>query len=73
MCQGVSNFLKNILVEYAQSIRISTAINQMKYTTMTLENIAQNCGFGSYSYFHRVFKKFQLVSPREYREKMFES
>ncbi|MFD1067724.1 AraC family transcriptional regulator [Oceanobacillus locisalsi] len=66
-------YIGQTMVEYAQSIRISTAINQMKYTTMTLENIAQNCGFGSYSYFHRVFKKFQLVSPREYREKMFES
>ncbi|QGH33856.1 AraC family transcriptional regulator [Gracilibacillus salitolerans] len=58
------------LIEYAQSIRVSAAINQMKYTTMTLENIAQNCGFGSYSYFHRVFKKYYGVSPRAYREKM---
>ncbi|SER48641.1 transcriptional regulator, AraC family [Gracilibacillus ureilyticus] len=58
------------IIEYAQSIRLSTAINQMKYTTMTLENIAQNCGFGSYSYFHRVFKRKHQISPREFREKM---
>ncbi|UOQ48467.1 AraC family transcriptional regulator [Gracilibacillus caseinilyticus] len=58
------------MIEYAQSIRVSAAINQMKYTTMTLENIAQNCGFGSYSYFHRVFKKHYQMSPRAYRDKM---
>ncbi|KAB8128267.1 AraC family transcriptional regulator [Gracilibacillus oryzae] len=57
------------IIDYAQSIRLSTAINQMKYTTMTLENIAQNCGFSSYSYFHRVFKKKYQLSPRKYREK----
>lgn len=66
-------YVEQTMIEYAQSIRISTAINQMEYTTMTLENIAQNCGFGSYSYFHRVFKKFHRISPREYREKMFET
>ncbi|MDX8044508.1 AraC family transcriptional regulator [Gracilibacillus sp. S3-1-1] len=58
------------IINYAQSIRMTAAINQMKYTTMTLENIAQNCGFGSYSYFHRVFKKHYHVSPRSYREKI---
>ncbi|GAB2540102.1 helix-turn-helix transcriptional regulator [Gracilibacillus alcaliphilus] len=65
-------YVGQTIIEYAQSIRLSTAINQMKYTTMTLENIAQNCGFGSYSYFHRVFKKTYLVSPREYRQKIFD-
>ncbi|WP_163538029.1 AraC family transcriptional regulator [Gracilibacillus sp. YIM 98692] len=58
------------IIDYAQSIRISAAINQMKYTTMTLENIALNCGFGSYSYFHRVFKKQYSISPRAYRDKI---
>ncbi|WP_209124676.1 AraC family transcriptional regulator [Alkalihalobacillus sp. BA299] len=57
------------MIEYAQEIRLSTAINQMKYTSMTLEHIADNCGFGTYPYFHRVFKKKYGVSPGEYRRK----
>ena len=57
------------IIEYAQDIRISAAIDQMKYTTMTLENIAENCGFSSYAYFHRVFKKKYGVSPGVYRSK----
>ncbi|OIJ22282.1 AraC family transcriptional regulator [Anaerobacillus alkalidiazotrophicus] len=56
------------IVEYAQEIRLSTAVNQMKYTSMTLEHIADNCGFGTYAYFHRVFKKKYGVSPGEYRK-----
>lgn len=57
------------MIEYAQEIRLSAAIDQMKYTTMTLENIAENCGFTSYTYFHRVFKKKYGMSPGEYRSK----
>jgi AraC family transcriptional regulator of arabinose operon len=56
------------MIDYAQEIRLSAAINQMKYTTMTLEQIAENCGFGVYPYFHRVFKKKYGVSPGVYRK-----
>ncbi|WML46942.1 AraC family transcriptional regulator [Neobacillus sp. PS3-34] len=55
------------MMEYAQEIRLSAAIERMKYTTMTLELIAENCGFGTYPYFHRVFKKKYGVSPGAYR------
>ncbi|ENH96426.1 AraC family transcriptional regulator [Gracilibacillus halophilus YIM-C55.5] len=58
------------IMDYAQQIRIATAKNQMKYTTMTLDNIAQNSGFGSYSYLHRVFKKHTGISPGKYRNKI---
>ncbi|MGP7817437.1 AraC family transcriptional regulator [Niallia sp. 01092] len=56
------------MIEYAQEIRLSAAINQMKYTTMTLEQIAENCGFGAYPYFHRIFKMKYGVSPGVYRK-----
>ncbi|MFC4322068.1 AraC family transcriptional regulator [Litchfieldia salsa] len=57
------------IIEYAQEIRLSTAINQMKYTAMTLEHIAENCGFGTYTYFYKVFKKKYGIAPGAYREK----
>ncbi|WP_407270502.1 helix-turn-helix domain-containing protein [Radiobacillus sp. PE A8.2] len=57
------------IMEYAQEIRLSTAVDQMRYTTLTLENIAHNCGFGTYSYFHRVFKKQYGVAPGVYRNR----
>ncbi len=58
------------IIEYAQSIRLSSAINQMKYTTNTLESIALNCGFSSYSYFHRLFTRKYQLSPRNYRNQL---
>jgi AraC family transcriptional regulator, arabinose operon regulatory protein len=55
------------MIEYALEVRLSAAINQMKYTSMSLEQIAEICGFGTYPYFHRVFKKKYGVAPGIYR------
>ncbi|MGF6952106.1 AraC family transcriptional regulator of arabinose operon [Neobacillus sp. B4I6] len=55
------------MMEYAQAIRLSSAIERMKYTTLTLEQIAEDCGFGTYPYFHKVFKKKYGVAPGVYR------
>lgn len=55
------------MLEYAQEIRLSSAIDRMTYTTMTLERIAEECGFGSYPYFHKVFRKKYGTSPGAYR------
>lgn len=55
------------IIEYSQEIRLSTAVNQMNYTSLTLEHIAENCGFGTYAYFHRIFKKKYGVAPGAYR------
>ena len=57
------------MMEYALEIRMSAAIERMKYSSMTLEQIADECGFGAYSYFHRVFKKKYGVAPGEYRRR----
>ena len=55
------------MIEYAHDIRLTAAISQMKYTNMTLDHIAENCGFGNYPYFHRVFKKAYGQAPGQYR------
>jgi len=55
------------MMEYALEIRLSASMERMKYTSMTLDQIAENCGFGSYPYFYKVFKKKYGVSPGAYR------
>lgn len=55
------------MMEYVQEIRVAAAIDRMKYTTMTLEQIAVECGFGSYPYFHKVFKKNYGIAPGAFR------
>ncbi|WP_308638498.1 AraC family transcriptional regulator [Paenibacillus silvisoli] len=55
------------IIQYTQNVRLSMAIDRIKYSTMTLEQIAVICGFGSYSYFYRVFRQKYGVSPAAYR------
>jgi AraC family transcriptional regulator, arabinose operon regulatory protein len=61
--------LGQTMIEYALEIRLTAAIERMKYTSMTLEQIAEDCGFGSYPYFHKVFRKKYSVAPGVYRRK----
>lgn len=55
------------MVQHALDVRLSIAVERMKYSSMSLEQIALSCGFGSYAYFHRVFTGAYRVSPKAYR------
>ncbi|WP_284644170.1 AraC family transcriptional regulator [Paenibacillus silviterrae] len=55
------------MIEYTMELRLLTAIERMKYSFMTLEQIAETSGFGSYTYFHRVFRERYGMSPSDYR------
>jgi AraC family transcriptional regulator of arabinose operon len=56
------------MVEYAHEVRLSSAIERMHDSSMTLEQIAESCGFGSYPYFHRVFKNKHGLTPSLFRQ-----
>ncbi len=60
------------IIQSAINMRLKNAIDRMKYTSMTLDVIAESCGFGSYPYFHKAFKKRFGMSPRKYRESFYE-
>lgn len=62
------------MIQYAIEIRLKAAVEQIKYSNeMTLEHIAEICGFASYSYFHRVFRAHFGLSPVEYRNQIVDS
>jgi AraC family transcriptional regulator of arabinose operon len=63
-----SAFGKSVM-QYTMDVRLSIAIERMQYSKMSLEQIAETCGFGTYSYFFRCFRSKYGVSPRSYREK----
>jgi AraC family transcriptional regulator, arabinose operon regulatory protein len=55
------------IIQYANDIRLTIALERIRYSFMTLEQVAESCGFGSYPYFHRAFKEKYGVSPNVYR------
>ncbi len=54
--------------EYRQNYRLSHAMNLLKMTNLSIQNIAEQCGFNDPFYFSRFFKKTVGVSPSEYRK-----
>lgn len=61
------------IIRYTQEIRLSNALERIRYTDFSLESIAGACGFGTYSYFHKVFKARYGVSPKEIRSRPLEN
>jgi AraC family transcriptional regulator of arabinose operon len=66
-----SAFGKTIM-QYAMEVRLSIVVERMEYSKMSLEQIAEICGFGTYSYFFRAFRARFGVSPQTYREKLIQ-
>ncbi|NEW06260.1 AraC family transcriptional regulator [Paenibacillus sp. SYP-B3998] len=57
------------MVQYALEVRLTSAVERMHDSSMSLEQIALSCGFGSYPYFHRAFKVRFGLSPKLFRQK----
>ena len=56
-------------IVYANRLRLSRAACRMEVTSESLEDIALQCGFRSYSHFYRLFCREYQVSPQKWREK----
>ena len=61
---GIS--FKNYLIQK----RIEVAKNLLENTDLPVNTIADNVGYGNYSYFTRIFKKVMGVTPIEYRNQI---
>lgn len=55
--------------EYLRVLRIERACMLLKESSVSVTRIAQECGFSGVSYFNRVFKAAEGISPTEYRKK----
>lgn len=57
------------MVGYIHSVRVQNAARLLTSSTLPVESIALNVGFGDANYFSRVFKRLTGLSPAEYRAK----
>lgn len=61
------------LKSYIQSARIEAAKNMLKYSEYDYAIISNYLCFSSHSYFISVFKKHTGLTPKEYRNRYFQS
>lgn len=57
------------LVQYIQMTRIRNAQKMLLNTDETIQNIAEKCGFTSFSQFNRVFEKYCTIPPSVFRKR----
>lgn len=54
---------------YLTEFRINKSMELLKNSDLSVNDIAEKCGFGSSTYFCTVFKKRMLMTPQEYRKR----
>ncbi|OAX50797.1 helix-turn-helix transcriptional regulator [Paenibacillus sp. AD87] len=54
--------------EYIQSIRLSEARKLLRETDHSIEAVGVQSGYPDIHYFSRMFRKYEGISPREYRK-----
>lgn len=58
------------IIEELIDFRIEKSVNLLKNTDKSINDIATECGYTSYSYFSKQFKSIKSISPAEYRKKL---
>lgn len=70
LCVLFKNLTSRTVFEYINSVRIVKSKELLlRERSMKIKEIAAVCGFSDVSYFCMVFKKFEGVSPAEFRER----
>lgn len=54
--------------EYITQLRLNMAKNELSYTTDSIAQIAERCGFSSAYYFSNTFSRYNGMSPTQYRQ-----
>ncbi|MFD0616157.1 helix-turn-helix transcriptional regulator [Paenibacillus sp. GCM10027629] len=56
-------------IVYANRVKINTAKLMLIQTNDTIRQISSTLGFDNVTYFHRLFKNIEGVTPKQYRER----
>lgn len=67
--RSVKKYLGITITDYINDLRVNYASNILINTNIPIIDICYNCGFQSISYFYRVFKEKNSVSPSVFRSR----
>ena len=56
------------LTDYINQVRVKRAEESLRKTGLSMQAVAEKCGFTDANYFARIFKKVNGLSPNEYRK-----
>ena len=68
-CKKFSQLVGLSPIDYLVHIRIEYSCNMLVNTNLGIGSIAMDCGFSSFSYYSKVFRRIKGCSPKEYRKK----
>lgn len=68
LSKQIKKFTGKTYTDLMQEKRISQACFLLKSTDMGVAEISQLVGYENISYFHRIFRKIQGMSPKKYRD-----
>ena len=69
MCRMFRRELGVSVVDYVNSVKLRHACDKLANTSMSIVDIAVECGFNSSQYFSRIFKTFSGCTPQQYRKR----
>ena len=55
------------VTDYINRIRVNRACDLLRKTSLSVQQVAEQCGFSDGNYFTRIFRKLEDVTPNEYR------
>ena len=56
------------IMQYYYSLKITEAKNLLKSSSLSISEIAEKLGYDTPSYFCKTFRKYCLISPKQYRQ-----
>ncbi|MGQ1788295.1 MULTISPECIES: helix-turn-helix transcriptional regulator [unclassified Saccharicrinis] len=63
----IKQHLNQTLTETVTKIKMSYAAQRLTMTNVPIKTICYNCGFNAIGHFYKVFKKYNGMTPNEYR------
>ena len=59
-------------MEFMISLRLQKAQELLRYTDKSVLEVAVETGFGTSSYFGKIFKQYHHITPKQYKKLNFD-